>query len=56
LVSRLFRWSAGFVALYLGLFGLSWVAGHVLSAVGPFLIVAGLVLCVVAVVRRGRDR
>ncbi|ADP79555.1 hypothetical protein [Pseudofrankia inefficax] len=56
LLSRLFRWSLAVSALYLALFGLSYVAGHLLSAVGPFLIVAGLAYGAVFLVHRGRDR
>jgi hypothetical protein len=56
ILGRLFRWSAGFAALYLILFFMASTAGRVLAVVGPFVIVAGLVWGAVAVARRGRDR
>lgn len=56
LLSRLFRWSAAVAALYLVLLFLSYVAGHVLTVVGPFLAVAGLGYAALVVIRRGRDQ
>ncbi|OHV56493.1 hypothetical protein [Pseudofrankia sp. BMG5.36] len=56
LLGRIFRWSAVVSALYLFLLFLSYLASHALTAIGPFLVVAGLVYGVVFVVRRGRDR
>jgi hypothetical protein len=56
LLSRLFRWSAAVAALYLVLFFLSYVAGHVLTVAGPFLAVAGLGYGALAILRWGRDK
>jgi len=52
----IFRWSAVVAALYLALFALAYVAGHVLPVAGPYLAVAGLGYGAVALVRRSRDR
>jgi hypothetical protein len=43
-----------FCALFLLLAGVAWVAGHVLTTVGPFAIVAGLVAAVFWLASRAR--
>ncbi|ONH22122.1 hypothetical protein [Pseudofrankia asymbiotica] len=54
--SPILRWSLGFGLLFAVLSLFSLIASRVLSVVGPFLIVAGLMWAVFAVVSRMRDR
>ncbi|ONH24169.1 hypothetical protein [Pseudofrankia asymbiotica] len=54
--SPIIRWSLGFGLLFVVLSLFSFVASRVLSVVGPFVIVAGLVWAGFVVVSRMRDR
>ncbi|MBL7489193.1 hypothetical protein I6A60_40990 [Frankia sp. AgB1.9] len=55
-LARLFGVALGFIALYLVLFFLAYLADHFLTAAAPFFLVAGLGYGVFALVRRSRDR